>query len=81
MSATPPLRVADVFRAYWADYLATHRVPAFQQKAVGHILQCRTPALGGHVWRCASCGHRDVLYNSSETGTARPARARRGSDG
>jgi len=64
MSATPPLRVADVFRAYWADYLATHRVPAFQQKAVGHILQCRTPALGGHVWRCTSCGHRAVLYNS-----------------
>lgn len=64
MSAGPPLRVADVFRAYGADYLATHRVPAFQQKAVGHILQCRTPALGGHVWRCAACGHRAVLYNS-----------------
>jgi len=64
MSASPPLRVADVFRAYWADYLAAHRVPAFQQKAVRHLLQCRTPALGGHVWRCASCGHRAVLYNS-----------------
>jgi len=64
MSAGPPLRVADVFRAYWPEYLATHRVPAFQQKAVGHILQCRTPALGGHLWQCSSCGHRAVLHNS-----------------
>lgn len=64
MNAGPPLRVADVFRAYWADYLATHRVPAFQQQAVSHILQCRTPALGGHVWQCAACGHQAVLYNS-----------------
>lgn len=60
----PPLRVADVFRAGWPDYLRRHRVPAFQLKAVRHLLACRTPALGGHVWRCASCGHRAVLYNS-----------------
>ena len=64
MIAGPPLRVADVFRAYWSDYLDAHRVPAFQQKAVGHILQCRTPALGGHLWQCASCNHQAVLYNS-----------------
>ena len=64
MSAGPPLRVADVFRVHWTDYQRTHRVPAFQQKAVRHILQCRTPALGGHVWRCASCGHQAVLHNS-----------------
>jgi hypothetical protein len=64
MPTAPPLRVADVFRAYGTDYLQTHRVPAYQQKAVRHIRQCRTPALGGHVWQCASCGHRAVLYNS-----------------
>lgn len=64
MTSAPPSRVADVFRAYWPDYSRTHRVPAYHQKAVGHILQCRTPALGGHVWQCASCGHHAVLYNS-----------------
>ena len=64
MSVGPPLRVADAFRAYWTDYLQTHRVPAYHQKAVRHILQCRTPALGGHVWHCESCGHQAVLYNS-----------------
>lgn len=60
----PPLRVADVLRAGCSAYLRRHRVPAFQLKAVRHILACRTPALGGHVWRCASCGQRAVLYNS-----------------
>ncbi|MCZ7593439.1 MAG: transposase zinc-binding domain-containing protein [Kiritimatiellae bacterium] len=60
----PPLRVADVFRAGWSEYLRRHHVPAFQLKAVRHLLACRTPALGGHVWRCASCGCRAVLYNS-----------------
>lgn len=64
MSASPPLRVADVFRSYWDEYLTSHRVPAFQHKAIRHLLQCRTPALGGHVWLCATCGHRVVLYNS-----------------
>jgi hypothetical protein len=64
MAAPPALRVADVFRAHWAEYLREHSVPVFQQKTIRHLLACRTPALGGHVWRCPSCGHEAVLYNS-----------------
>ncbi|MDD4737632.1 MAG: IS91 family transposase [Kiritimatiellae bacterium] len=64
MNATPPLRVADVFRAHWDDYLRDHSVPVFQQIAIRHILLCRTPALGGHLWQCSTCGHQAVLYNS-----------------
>ena len=64
MNAGPSLRVADVFRAHWDDYLRDHSVPAFQQIAIRHILLCRTPALGGHLWQCSSCGHQAVLYNS-----------------
>lgn len=64
MNADPPLRVADVFRAHWDEYLRDHSVPAFQQKAIHHILLCRTPALGGHLWQCSMCGHQAVLYNS-----------------
>lgn len=64
MTAPPALRVADVFRAHWAEYLRTHSVPAFQQRTIRHLLACRTPALGGHLWRCPSCGHEAVLYNS-----------------
>lgn len=64
MTAPPGLRVADVFRTHWAEYLRTHSVPVFQHKTIRHLLACRTPALGGHVWRCPSCGHEAVLYNS-----------------
>jgi hypothetical protein len=28
------------------------------------IEQCRSAALGGHVWRCQSCGHDEIAYNS-----------------
>lgn len=64
MSPSPPLRVADVFRAHWEAYLGRHRVPAYVHKAVRHLLACRTPALGGHVWQCAACGRQAILYNS-----------------
>jgi len=58
------LRVADVFRAHGAEYLRTHTLAAFQLKTLRHLLACRTPALGGHLWQCASCGQRAVLFNS-----------------
>lgn len=64
MTATAPWRVADVFRAHWDEYLQSHRVPPFQHQAVRHLLQCRTPALGGHVWRCEACGQQALLPNS-----------------
>lgn len=64
MNNTPSLRVADVFRVHWDDYLRDHSVPVFQKKAIRAILHCRTPALGGHLWHCPACGHQVVLYNS-----------------
>ena len=72
MIAPPALRVVDVFRAHWAEYLREHSVPVFQQKAIRRLLACRTPALGGHIWRCLSA----PLKNPSKvTGlkTASPA--------
>jgi hypothetical protein len=61
---TPPLRVADVFRARWTEYRNAHSVPVFQLKTIGHMLACRTAALGGHLWHCPHCGHEAVLHNS-----------------
>jgi hypothetical protein len=57
-------RVADVFRRHWNTYQAMQNTPAFQRKAVRHILNCRTARLGGHLWRCDSCGHSVPVYNS-----------------
>ena len=36
-----------------------------QQKGVLTLLQqCRTPAMGGHLWHCHECGHEHISYNS-----------------
>ena len=43
------LEVADVFRLHGAVYLDTygHRTSNEQRQAMGNIVNCRTPALGG----------------------------------
>jgi hypothetical protein len=58
--------LAEVLRLYWPQYerqfgsalLASHR------RAVQAILSCRTPALGGQVYRCADCRKDHFVYHS-----------------
>jgi hypothetical protein len=64
---TRHLRVADVIRSCWESYNRAHALPPFVVKAVGHILRCRTAALGGHLHRCDRCGSEVPLYNSCQT--------------
>lgn len=35
-----------------------------QRRALLAILRCRTPALGGHVYRCTNCDETDYAYHS-----------------
>jgi Putative transposase/Transposase zinc-binding domain len=35
-----------------------------QRKALRDVARCRTKALGGRAWTCATCGHRHVAYRS-----------------
>ncbi len=58
------LRVADVIRCCWASYNRTHRLAPHVARAAGHILRCRTPALGAHVHECDHCGSHIPVYNS-----------------
>lgn len=53
--------LADIFRTHGhlLDGLG-----ARQRRAVRAVVECRTAALGGHVRECASCGHREISYNS-----------------
>jgi hypothetical protein len=60
--ASPEL--ADVFRQYGERYQRTHRLSASQQKVMLAVSVCRTPALGGHLDRCESCGFERPAYNS-----------------
>jgi hypothetical protein len=56
-----------------ADWLV-RRVPAWldgsrpispaQRRALHALQRCRTPALGGHLYRCADCAETDFAYHS-----------------
>lgn len=60
------LRVAEVFRDHWGEFRATHRVAAHPGRVVRHLMDCRTAALGGHLYRCEDCGGDVPLYNSCQ---------------
>jgi hypothetical protein len=58
--------LADVFRRYGGEY-----VKAFGQamlpshrRAIEDLVACRTEAMGGHVFACEHCGHRQYAYHS-----------------
>src|SRR6202161_284318 len=48
------IEVADVFRRFATDYLSAHGASMLpsHRRAIEDILNCRTAALGGQVWRC-----------------------------
>jgi hypothetical protein len=56
--------VADVVRAYAAEFVRTHPTSAQQRRVLRAIASCRTAALGGHVEACDGCGHTRTAYNS-----------------
>jgi len=51
-----------------ADWLGRQPVPSWaapaQRRALIAIARCRTPALGGHVYRCTDCAGTDFSYHS-----------------
>ena len=55
------LELAYIFE-HFADELPA--LSADQSNAVYDILNCRTEAFGGHVYRCDHCNHQIDLYNS-----------------
>jgi len=60
------LEVSDVFRRFGADYLNAHGASMLpsHRRAIEDILDCRTAALGGQVWRCDACNAEVFSYHS-----------------
>ncbi len=58
--------LADVFRRHGTGYLARYAGAMLPShlRAIGDIVSCRTPAMGGHVFRCDSCGGEVYAYHS-----------------
>ena len=62
----PPFEVADIIRQYGTRFIEAHRawLTAQHLRVLRAIARCRTAALGGHLDRCAACGHRAISFNS-----------------
>ncbi len=60
------IEVADVFRRFAADYLSAHGASMLpsHRRAIEDILDCRTAALGGQVWRCEACNTEVFSFHS-----------------
>ncbi|MEN9437343.1 MAG: hypothetical protein RIR09_1998 [Pseudomonadota bacterium] len=56
--------LAEVLRRFGSAYLATHALSTPQAKAWRAIVACRTPALGGQLLACETCGHGHWQYHS-----------------
>jgi Putative transposase/Transposase zinc-binding domain len=65
------IEVAEVFRRFADDYLSAHdagkegasMLPS-HRRAITDILNCRTEAFGGHLWRCDTCSAEVYSYHS-----------------
>jgi len=60
------IEVADVFRRFADAYLSAHgaTMPPSHRRAIADIKACRTPALGGRLWRCERCSAEIFSYHS-----------------
>jgi len=60
------IELAEVFRRHGPAYLATYgeRILPSHRRALKDIVACRTPAMGGHLFLCESCGHERYAYHS-----------------
>ena len=58
------LTLQGIFRAHYARYAQTHKVPLRALQAASAIMQCRTPMMGGHVQQCRNGHEARVQYHS-----------------
>jgi len=66
MGASCGLELADIVRQYGSDFRDQHagQLSRPQLRVLSAIEQCRTAALGGHVYECDQCGEQVIVYNS-----------------
>lgn len=58
------IELGEIFASHADDFLRHHPLVPAQAKAFQDILQCRTAAMGGHVYQCDKCGNSSQAYNS-----------------
>jgi hypothetical protein len=60
------LDLAKLLGEHWAGYTRAHRqhLCAAHYRAVRRVLACRTPEMGGHLYRCGGCRKNHYAYHS-----------------
>jgi predicted RNA-binding Zn-ribbon protein involved in translation (DUF1610 family) len=57
--------IADVFRAGFSDYCNKYGpLPKEHYSVANALMSCHTAIMGGHKYRCDSCSHDLITYNS-----------------
>jgi hypothetical protein len=65
MAEHPLPTIAQIFRDHFDQYVKTYGpLPADHYKVAHAIMDCRTEAMGGHLWACPECHHERTMYNS-----------------
>jgi rubrerythrin len=54
----------DIIKLHREKYINSKKLPSNVLKTVYSIKDCRTAALGGHVYECDECGGTMISYNS-----------------
>jgi len=57
-------RVQTILGRHLQDYAEQHRLSPRQWQVCHHLMDCRTPALGGQRLRCERCEHTELHYHS-----------------
>lgn len=60
----PKFKIADIVRRSSKKLAEKHPLTLDQRRLLGSIAKCRTPALGGHLHVCQSCGLPHPVYHS-----------------
>ena len=58
--------IRDIFARHMDEYLARfgETMPPWHRRALRDVVDCRTPAMGGHLQACDDCGHLEFVYHS-----------------
>jgi len=61
-----PIELADIMRRFGPLYLERFSggMLASHKKAISDIQQCRTEAMGGHIYQCNRCGKKVYVYHA-----------------
>jgi len=66
---TGKITLREIFLLYWASYLAwyTGAIRSVVIENVNKILQCRTPLLGYHMYKCKNCSNVRLMPHSCKS--------------